>query len=90
MEEEKIEITKKDLKKMEDGLLSIKENVNYLVEVTGAGERYRKIKQEIKEKGWLYIQQTYHPDNNCDDPAAIPLYEFYNFVYKDMQKKGEV
>jgi hypothetical protein len=90
MEEDKIEISKEEMKAIESGLNEIKKNIDYLVEATGAGERYRKIKSEIKMMGWNYIQRTYHPDINCDDPAAVPLYEFYKFAYRDMLKKNEI
>lgn len=91
LEEKRLkEIKKEMLKEAEQKLQEIKGNLDYLMEVTGAKQRYEEIREEIKERGWEYISKTYHPDVNCDDPAAVPLYAFYKFVYEDMIKRGEL
>jgi len=74
------------VEQLQEILIKLKE-VNQL---TGAMARYEACKSNIKRYGWDYILTNFHPDVNIKDPAAIPLFEFYKFVYENMKQKGEI
>lgn len=56
----------------------------------GYTKRVEDIEKEIKSLGWDYCRTKYHPDNNIHEPAAMPIYQLYKFVYENLVKKGEI
>jgi hypothetical protein len=78
-----------DLESMSKSLEDILSKLKEISEATGAAERARMIRQQIKDVGWDKVSLLIHPDNNRRDPAAKELYAFYVFIYEDMKRKGE-
>jgi hypothetical protein len=81
------------LKSITDILPMLEKIESTLAEVnrsTGATARYEAFKEEILLKGWDIVSSIYDPKNNTKDPAAIPMFEFANYVYEDMKRKGEI
>lgn len=71
-------------------LEQVENNLRKVNEMTGATARYNNIKDEILLKGWETCKKLYNPESNKNDPAAVPLFEFYKYVYEDMKRKGEI
>jgi hypothetical protein len=53
---------------------------------SGSTASFHAMREEIERVGWGGILAKYHPDVNVDDPAAVPLFELYRFVYTTMKK----
>jgi len=89
--EEYIEILKKNkkLRDIIDELKGISETVKKTNDLLGYTERADDIRKEINENGWANICKKYHPDNNISDPAALPLFELYKFIYDSMNKNNK-
>ena len=70
----------KNLNLIRDKLIEINEK-------NGSIANFIAMRKEIESLGWGGILQKYHPDINIDDPAALPLFELYKFVYSTMHNK---
>jgi len=65
---------------------SIREKLLEINAKSGNTASFRAMRDEINSIGWSGIVRKYHPDVNVDDPAAMPLFELYRFVYGTMRK----
>ena len=88
--------TKKELEQLNKMLKGITDELDSTLKIIkktndslGYTERANNIKKEINENGWANICKKYHPDNNINDPAALPLFELYKFIHDDMVKKNK-
>jgi hypothetical protein len=68
------------LSRMRDKLIEINETSGHIA-------NYVTMRREIEALGWGGILAKYHPDINVDDPAALPLFELYRFVYNSMKNR---
>lgn len=80
-EEEKLILSQ--LEELRDKLIEVNKNL-------GGMARADAMRREIKDLGWDFILNRYHPDVNTEDPAACELFKMYKFIYDDMQKKNEI
>ena len=78
-EQERLQGALKTLEDVRNKLTRVNEQMGYLA-------RFNAMKREIQELGWDGICARYHPDINVDDPAAFELFQFYKFVYDNMDR----
>jgi hypothetical protein len=78
------------LKNMIPALEKIEENLKKVNDMTGATQRANDIRNEISTRGWDIVSKIRNPEVNQEDPAAVPLWEFYKYIYEDMKRKGEI
>jgi hypothetical protein len=73
---------KRALKSLED----VREKLIRVNDQLGYMARFNAMKREIEELGWDGICSRYHPDINVDDPGAYELFQYYKFVYDNMDR----
>ena len=49
--------------------------------------QFNKMWNEILEKGWKYILETYHPDTNIDYQEAQEIFNLYRKIHFATQKR---
>lgn len=74
------------LKSALNSLEDIRVKLARVNEQLGYMARFNAMKREIEELGWDGICSRYHPDINIEDPAAYELFQFYRFVYDNMNR----
>jgi hypothetical protein len=80
----------KTLESCTEKLQECAEKLKCVNDMLGYTKRTEDITKEIKLLGWEYCRIKYHPDNNMHDPAALPLFNLYKFVYDNLKAKGEI
>ena len=74
------------LRKLEEA----RDKIKYINDITGVTKIVEGVKVEIKQFGWTYIINKYHPDNNIQGLASHEIFDFYKCIYEYMKKNGEI